>query len=444
MAKIYIDPGHGGHDGGASGSGLVEKQWVLEVSLELARILRGLGHSVHLSRTTDVFIGLAERSRDANRWGADIFISIHFNAGGGYGWEDFIFNGTVGNNTRKLQNDIHEAIKPVLTKHGMKNRGKKTANFSVLRQTNAPAILIEGGFVDTTDNAVLKKADYKKDVATGLANGVQSYLGLKADSPIRPGTSKPSTSKPSGQKSVSAVAKEVIAGKWGVGAERTRKLSTAGYDASAVQSEVNKQLSVSKPKPVPSKKSNTTIAKEVIAGKWGAGNDRIKKLRDAGYNSTAIQSEVNKQLGTSKKSNVEVAKEVIAGKWGTGSERTRKLNAAGYNANAVQSEVNKQLGASKKPAKKSNATIAKEVIAGKWGTGDSRINRLKKAGYNPSAVQTEVNKQLGASKKSAAQVADEIYRGRGNWGTGNTRNTRLRNAGYNPAEVQRLVNKKFR
>lgn len=178
MAKIYIDPGHGGHDGGASGSGLREKDWVLEVSLELARILKQAGHSVKLSRSTDNFIGLTARTNEANRWGADIFISIHFNAGGGFGWEDFIFDGNVSNNTRKLQNSIHDAIKPVLSKHGMKNRGKKRANFAVLRQSRMPAILLEGGFVDTSDVNILKKASYKKDVAVGIANGVQKYFGL--------------------------------------------------------------------------------------------------------------------------------------------------------------------------------------------------------------------------------------------------------------------------
>lgn len=178
MAKIYIDPGHGGHDGGASSKGLVEKDWVLEVSLDLAKTLRQLGHEVKLSRTKDVFLTLAARSADANQWGADIFISVHFNAGGGYGWEDFIFNGNVSNNTKKLQNEIHEAVKPVLTKHGMRNRGKKTANFSVLRRTAAPAVLLEGGFVDTTDNAILRKSNYKKDIVRAVANGIQEYYGL--------------------------------------------------------------------------------------------------------------------------------------------------------------------------------------------------------------------------------------------------------------------------
>lgn len=186
MAKIYIDPGHGGSDPGAMGGGLIEKVWALFVALELARLLRSEGHTVRLSRTSDATVGLNARSADANRWGADLFISIHFNAGGGFGWEDFIFNGRVSKATMRLQRDIHSAIKPMLTKHGLRNRGMKSANFSVLRQTIAPAILVEGGFVDTSDRKVLAKTSYQKDVALGIANGVQKYLGLSAIATAKP------------------------------------------------------------------------------------------------------------------------------------------------------------------------------------------------------------------------------------------------------------------
>ncbi|MCM1226412.1 MAG: N-acetylmuramoyl-L-alanine amidase [Clostridium sp.] len=94
------------------------------------------------------------------------------------------------------------------------------------------------------------------------------------------------------------------------------------------------------------KKSITDIAKEVIAGKWGNGNDRINKLKAAGYNAEGVQAEVNKLLyGTTydKKSVTEIAKEVIQGKWGNGTDRKKRLEAAGYNYSEVQSAVNKLL-----------------------------------------------------------------------------------------------------
>lgn len=92
------------------------------------------------------------------------------------------------------------------------------------------------------------------------------------------------------------------------------------------------------------KKDVTTVAKEVIAGKWGSGDDRKKKLTTAGYNYDIVQKKVNELLKAStKKSVAEVAKEVVSGKWGNGADRKKKLEAAGYNYAEVQKEVNKLL-----------------------------------------------------------------------------------------------------
>lgn len=147
----------------------------------------------------------------------------------------------------------------------------------------------------------------------------------------------------------------------------------------------------------------------------------------------------------------QLADEVIAGKHGTGDARKKAL---GSQYDAVQKRVNEKLGATAKPkapAKKSNNTIAQEVINGQWGNGTDRENRLKKAGYNPTTIQNLVNQKLGAkatakpkvTKKTNAQIAREIYNGVGNWGTGQTRVDRLRKAGYDPVAVQREVNKLF-
>lgn len=94
---------------------------------------------------------------------------------------------------------------------------------------------------------------------------------------------------------------------------------------------------------------------------------------------------------TSKKTIVEIAHEVIAGKWGSGPDRTHKLLVAGYDPNAVQTEVNREMRGTGNPARKSIEEIAREVIAGKWGTGSDRTARLSRAGYNANAVQAEVN-----------------------------------------------------
>jgi CW_7 repeat/N-acetylmuramoyl-L-alanine amidase len=130
----------------------------------------------------------------------------------------------------------------------------------------------------------------------------------------------------------------------------------------------------------------------------------------------------SKPASSSKKSTNAIAKEVIAGKWGDGADRESKLKKAGYNPDTIQKEVNSILGAgsTKKASTKSINAIAKEVIAGKWGNGDAREDKLKKAGYDPDKVQDEVNKIYGvgsstkkSSGKSIEQMAKEIVRGVG-------------------------------
>lgn len=107
----------------------------------------------------------------------------------------------------------------------------------------------------------------------------------------------------------------------------------------------------SKPAPKPAKKDINTIAQEVIKGAWGNGDDRRRRLEAAGYNYTAVQNAVNAKLGA--KSNTptrrpgpsldDVARAVIRGDYGNGEERRRRLTAAGYNYNAVQARVNQLL-----------------------------------------------------------------------------------------------------
>ena len=113
-----------------------------------------------------------------------------------------------------------------------------------------------------------------------------------------------------------------------------------------------------------------------------------------------------------KKSVQEIAAEVWAGKWGNGAIRKQRLEAAGYNYNEVQRAVE----AYKKtptpaPTKKSNAEIAKEVWAGKWGNGTDRKKRLEAAGYNYAAVQAEVEKIIKGGKTASNGYRVQITAG---------------------------------
>ena len=150
---------------------------------------------------------------------------------------------------------------------------------------------------------------------------------------------------------------------------------------------------------------------------------------------------------TPSKSIDEIAREVIRGDWGNGQDRKSRLEAAGYNYNAVQNKVNGILSGNAKPVtpSKSLDTIAREVIRGDWGNGDDRKSRLEKAGYSYQAVQAKVNEILGGSQKptSPSKSIDTIAREviRGDWGNGKDRKNRLTAAGYNYNQVQKRVNK---
>lgn len=136
----------------------------------------------------------------------------------------------------------------------------------------------------------------------------------------------------------------IVAESAGQGASKWGKLkSGAGW----ISLDYVQKTSAGSAPSAPAKKDNTTIAREVLAGAWGNGNDRKNRLQAAGYDYNAIQAEVNRLMGggsaPARKSVDTLAREVIAGKWGKGADRKRRLQAAGYDYNAVQRRVNQLL-----------------------------------------------------------------------------------------------------
>ncbi|OIK15747.1 N-acetylmuramoyl-L-alanine amidase [Bacillus sp. MUM 116] len=177
MVKIFIDPGHGGSDTGATGNGLQEKNLTLKIATTLGDILVNEydGVTVKLSRTGDETVSLTERTDAANNWKADYYLSIHINAGGGTGFESYIYPG-VGAPTTTYQDIIHGEVLKVVD---FVNRGKKSANFHVLRESHMPALLTENGFIDTaSDAAKLKDASFLTKIARGHANGLEKAFQL--------------------------------------------------------------------------------------------------------------------------------------------------------------------------------------------------------------------------------------------------------------------------
>lgn len=181
MVKIFIDPGHGGDDPGAVGNGLQEKDITLAISLKLRNLLKAMYrvHTIKLSRTTDVKRSLQERTAMAHKWGADYLISIHVNAGGGTGFESFTYNGNYGGKKRTNQHGLvlHQCI---VNETGFINRGRKEANFHMLRESSMPAILTENGFIDRQEDArKLKNEAFLSKIAYGHAKGLAKIFDIQ-------------------------------------------------------------------------------------------------------------------------------------------------------------------------------------------------------------------------------------------------------------------------
>lgn len=163
-------------------------------------------------------------------------------------------------------------------------------------------------------------------------------------------TSTPApAAKPSGKLSIDQIAREVINGQWGNGEQRMAKLKAAGYDASKVQAKVNELCGMSGAAgPAPAANIDA-IARDVINGAYGNDPQRSQTLRSMGYDPAAVQARVNQMLGagnatTSKPASVNIddlARRTINGEFGNGAERQRRLGA---NYAAVQARVNQMLG----------------------------------------------------------------------------------------------------
>lgn len=191
MVKIFLDAGHGGKDLGAIGNGLHEKDVALDITLRIEQKLQAYQNvDIKLSRNKDKFLTLSERTDMANAWGADCFLSVHLNSVDdktARGFETFIYNGPVQQATVAFQNVIHEQILKQIGNIISRDRGKKRANFHVLRESNMPAILGENLFVSNASDAnLLKSSSFLDTLAQGYVTGLEKFFGLERT--IRPPT----------------------------------------------------------------------------------------------------------------------------------------------------------------------------------------------------------------------------------------------------------------
>jgi len=224
---VMIDPGHGGGDTGAMGpkeaakkkgagppERLIEKRVALQLAKLLGEQLKAKGCTVGYTRTADVAVPLLDRARAANDAGADIFVSLHFNAcrdKSARGSEVFFLSlGPVDHELQALADDengpagpsaetdivagiledlaqkayLHESermavhIQTELNRlAGIKERGVKQAPFAVLRAAAMPAVLVETVFISNpAEAAKLRSPAFLKSAAAAIADGIQCYI----------------------------------------------------------------------------------------------------------------------------------------------------------------------------------------------------------------------------------------------------------------------------
>ncbi|MFP7296190.1 N-acetylmuramoyl-L-alanine amidase family protein [Neobacillus niacini] len=187
--KIMWDPGHGGSDPGAAANGLQEEHLTLKI-VNYAVAYMSANYTDFEQRVTrghEQTLPLGNRDDAADAWGANVFVSVHINAGGGTGFESYVYT-SPGPSASALQNILHGEILAAMRQFGsIADRGKKRANFAVLRETNMDAVLTENLFIDNTNDAnKLKNEAFLKAVGEGHARGVAKFLGLPAKQGSQP------------------------------------------------------------------------------------------------------------------------------------------------------------------------------------------------------------------------------------------------------------------
>ncbi|HTB83870.1 MAG TPA: N-acetylmuramoyl-L-alanine amidase [Candidatus Sulfotelmatobacter sp.] len=228
ILTICLDPGHGGKDtGNHVGFGFFaynEKTYTLALALELQRQLQAAGFNVILTRKSDTFVELPVRPDIANRRGADLFISLHFNASPSdpktvEGVETYCITpvGAASSNAQgegadhgtTTANRIEDKSlllawqlqKTLVRNLGVEDRDVRRARFAVLRDATMPAILIEGGYMThPVEGKKIFSDAYRKQMATAIMKGIIAYNNMAVPPAASPNTTTNKVSKPKSAK----------------------------------------------------------------------------------------------------------------------------------------------------------------------------------------------------------------------------------------------------
>ena len=315
--KIGIDAGHGVNTAGKQTPDGI-KEWNLndkvrdKVVALLSEYDCEIIHTDNDEGVTDE--SLSYRVNKYLNAGVDVFVSIHHNAFTGQ------WNNATGveiftdKNCTDADKKLAECIYEKLVKYtGLRGRGIKKENWAVINQNKIPAVLVEGGFMDgSNDYKVITSDVGQTSYAKAIADGIIEFANLQKKVAIPLETQKTentNTIKKGDLVSIKSNAKYYNGGsipdwvksqKWYV-AEIQGDRAVIDKNEKGTNS-INSPINISYltvdnvVTPTTTKKSNEEIAKEVIAGKWGNGAARKQRLKAAGYSYSVIQALVNKLL----------------------------------------------------------------------------------------------------------------------------------------------------
>ncbi len=191
---VFLDPGHGGSDPGATFGSYHEADLNLAVAKKVQALLANRGYTVYMSRNDDTTVALLDRPKIANGLKADIFVSIHTNSGpsSASGIESYFYkynpdypstiNGDMHNNPERIANSMRltSLIQDNMVQYtGAGNRGTDGASFAVIRESAMPATLLEMGFIsNSTERQKLFTDSYQNTLAIAIADGIDEYFRI--------------------------------------------------------------------------------------------------------------------------------------------------------------------------------------------------------------------------------------------------------------------------
>jgi N-acetylmuramoyl-L-alanine amidase len=179
---IIIDAGHGGTDEGAKINTFLEKKIALTTAFLTKKHLEELGYRVVMTRSRDIYLPLQRRVSIANKSKASLFVSVHFNSSPSieaHGIEIFYFDSREMWRTRASKRLAGSILEKVIKKTEALSRGVKRGNFHVIRETEMPAVLVEGGFMtNRMERGKLRDKEYLDKLAVGIAQGIDRYMKM--------------------------------------------------------------------------------------------------------------------------------------------------------------------------------------------------------------------------------------------------------------------------